>query len=147
MKFLTIRHIPLIVLLAFCTWLLTLNASAQTEKFCIAKDGKAATIIVDENDWKGVIRAANDLGDDVRKVTGVAAPVQSVAIQSQPTITIGTIGKSRLIDRLIKQKKLDVKKSRATGRVTSSTWWMAISSLRETTSAAPSTASMRYPVV
>ena len=45
------------------------------EKFCIAKDGKAATIIVDENDWKGVIRAARDLGDDVRKVTGTAAEV------------------------------------------------------------------------
>jgi hypothetical protein len=34
-----------------------LSASAQSEKFCIAKDGKTSTIIVDENDWKGVIRA------------------------------------------------------------------------------------------
>ena len=84
------------------------------EKFCIAKDSKTATILVDENDWKGVIRAARDLGDDIRKVTGVAAPVvvESAAVPQQPkpsSIIAGTIGKSRLIDRLIKQKKLDVK--------------------------------------
>lgn len=30
--------------------LITTSALAQTEKFCIAKDGKTATIIVDEND-------------------------------------------------------------------------------------------------
>ena len=84
---------------------------AQSEKFCIAKDGKAATIIVDENDWKGVIRAANDLGDDVRKVTGVAAPVvESAVSQQSSSIIAGTIGKSRTIDQLIKKKKLDVKK-------------------------------------
>ena len=81
------------------------------EKFCIAKDGKAATILVDENDWKGVIRAAKDLSDDVRKVTGVKAEVavnsQLSSLNSQ--LIIGTIGKSKLIDRLIKQKKLDIK--------------------------------------
>ena len=86
-----------------------LTVTAQ-DKFCIAKDGKTTTILVDENDWKGVIRAANDLGDDIRKVTGVAAPVKYIATESQPTIIAGTIGKSPLIDKLIKQKKLDVKK-------------------------------------
>lgn len=48
-----------------------MNVIAQ-DAFCIAKDGKAATIVVDENDWKGVIRAANDLSDDVGKVMGKA---------------------------------------------------------------------------
>ena len=89
---------------------LTVSAS---ERFCIAKDGKAAQVIIDGNDWKGVIRAANNLGDDVHKVTGVASPVVEYApTMSQPSgsIIVGTIGKSRLIDRLIKQKKLDVKK-------------------------------------
>ena len=79
------------------------------ERFCIAKDGKAATIIVDENDWKGVIRAANDLSDDVRKVTGVASPVVSSFAADKGSILVGTIGKSRIIDRIIKQKKIDVK--------------------------------------
>ena len=86
------------------------------DTFCIAKDGKSATIVVDEQDWKGVIRAANDLGDDVRKVTGVASPVRIEKWNNGKiedgvgSIIVGTIGKSRLIDKLIKQKKLDVKK-------------------------------------
>ena len=85
---------------------------AQKDRFCIAKDGKAATIVVDENDWKGVIRAANDLGDAVRKVTGMASKVDirsSVGFQPS-SILVGTIGKSRPINRLIKQKKLDIKR-------------------------------------
>ena len=97
----------------FCLLLTALAAVAQSD-FCIAKDGQTATIFVDENDWKGVVRAARDLGDDVRKVTGVAAPVVEYAAAPQqpslqPSILVGTIGKSRTIDRLIKQKKLDVK--------------------------------------
>ena len=101
-----------IITVLLCAWL---SVSAQSENFCIAKNGKTATIIIDENDWKGVIRAAKDLGDDVRKVTGVASPiVEYAAMSSQLTkqahILIGTIGKSRLIDSLIRQKKLDTKK-------------------------------------
>ncbi len=54
---------------------LSLSGKAQTERFCIANKGITAGIIVDENDWKGVIRAAHDLGDDVRKVTGFSSQV------------------------------------------------------------------------
>ena len=105
--------------------LTALTVSAKTEPFCIAKDGKAATIVVDGNDWKGVLRAANDLSDDVRKVTGVKAPLLSPQLGGRTDvdkllpqwgeagrglIIVGTIDKSCLIDRLIKQKRLDVKK-------------------------------------
>ena len=97
----------------------------QLPPFCIAKDGKTATIVVDDNDWKGVIRAAKDLSDDVRKVTGREAPLLSPQLGESPKaqqllpqsgeagrglIIVDTIGKSRLIDGLVKQKKLDVKK-------------------------------------
>ena len=44
--------------LGICVMLMTMTATAQTDKFCIAKDGKAATIVVDNNDWKGVLMAA-----------------------------------------------------------------------------------------
>ena len=101
----------IIISILMCAWL---GAMAQTKQFCIAKDGQAATIIVDENDWKGVIRAANDLSDDVRKVTGVEAPVvecNSLTSHLLPltSIYVGTIGRSKAIDRLVKQKKLDIK--------------------------------------
>ena len=102
------------IIFGICVILMTMTATAQTDKFCIAKDGKAATIVVDENDWKGVLRAANNLSDDVRKVTGTAAAVmvngQRSMVNGQWSIIVGTIGKSKLIDRLIKQKKIDVKK-------------------------------------
>ena len=95
-------------------FVMAMNIMAQSA-FCIAADGKTATIVVDEQDWKGVIRAANNLSDDVRKVTGTASKV-TVANSSLFTlhsslnyIIVGTIGKSKLIDKLIKQKKLDVK--------------------------------------
>ena len=55
--------------------LMTLTATAKSDGFCIAKDGKAATIVVDKNDWKSVLKAVDDLSDDVRKVTGVASDV------------------------------------------------------------------------
>ena len=91
--------------------LMALTVSAQDNRFCIAKDGKATTIVVDGNDWKGVQRAVNDLSDDVRKVTGVSAPLNDKGkmINDKPSIIVGTIGKSKLIDRLIKQKKIDVR--------------------------------------
>ena len=98
-----------ILSILMCVWL---GAMAQ-EQFCIAKDGKAATIVVDENDWKGVIRAAKDLADDVRKVTGTASEVKTITSNIFPLtsdIIVGTIGRSKAIDCLIKQKKLDVKK-------------------------------------
>ena len=88
---------------------MTAMAEADEVKFCIAKDGKTATIVVDENDWKGVIRAANDLGDDVRKVTGTPSSVVSGFADDMGLVIFGTIGKSKFIDQLIKQKKLDVK--------------------------------------
>ena len=56
--------------------IMVMSAMAQSKTFCIAKDGKTAAIVVDEQDWKGVIRAANDLGDDVRKVCGTASEVK-----------------------------------------------------------------------
>lgn len=98
----------------------TMMATAQTEKFCIAKDGKTATIIVDIDDWKGVIRAARDLSDDIRKVTGISAQVDLQAPHSagllpherknlNASIVVGTIGKSRVIDALVKQKKIDIR--------------------------------------
>jgi len=87
-------------------------ATAQTARFCMAKDGKTATIVVDKNDWQSVLKAAHDLSDDVRKVTGVKAEVavaNSTLSTLHSTLIIGTIGKSKYIDRLVKQKKINVR--------------------------------------
>ena len=107
------KHLYLTILLIIIAHLMAMNAMAQSKTFCIAKDGKTATIVVDEQDWKGVVRAANDLGDDVKKVTGVSAPLNEkgeMINDKGGCIIVGTIGKSRFIDQLVKQRKLDVSK-------------------------------------
>ncbi|MEO8532129.1 MAG: glycosyl hydrolase 115 family protein [Flavobacterium sp.] len=80
----------------------------EAQSFKIAGNGTAASIYVDPNDFKGIIRAAKDLGDDTRKVTGVASPVFENIKPEKKAILIGTIGKSRIIDQLIADKKIDV---------------------------------------
>ena len=78
------------------------------DAFRIVDNGMATTICVDPSDWKGVLRAANDLGDDICKVSGVAAGVIKTTSPSSSSILVGTIGKSKLIDKLIAEKKIDV---------------------------------------
>ena len=99
--------------LTFLLCMVATSVIAQSDRFCIAKEGHASGIIVDQKDWKGVIRAARDLGDDIRKVSGTPVNLlndKGKITNDKPSIIVGTIGKSRLIDGLIKQKKLDVKK-------------------------------------
>ena len=107
----------LVICMVMCVFL---SAMAQTERFCIAREGKTASIILDADDWKGVIRAARDLGDDVRKISGVASQVDLQSPNStgmlphernnlQASILVGTLGKSRVIDNLVKHKKIDVR--------------------------------------
>ena len=77
--------------------------------FTIVANGKATSIYVDSADWKGVIRAANDLSDDVRKVSELKSNVvESSGYPHKGAILIGTIGKSKIIDQLITDKKIDV---------------------------------------
>ncbi|MRX40286.1 hypothetical protein GJU43_13445 [Flavobacterium sp. LC2016-23] len=80
----------------------------EAQAFEIAANGISASIYMDPNDWKGVIRAGKDLSDDIRKVTGSASPVLEHITPGKNAIVIGTIGKSRTIDKLIAAKKIDV---------------------------------------
>lgn len=81
---------------------------SSPNSFPIVVNSKAAKIFVDAKDWKAVIRAANDLGDDVRKVSGTASEVVQAKKFSKRSILVGTIGKSVIIDGLIASKKIDV---------------------------------------
>lgn len=82
----------------------------STNAFQIVANSRSAKIFVDPQDWKGVIRAANDLGDDVRKVSGTASEVVQNVKFTRGAVLIGTIGKSEIIDDLIRRKKIDVTK-------------------------------------
>ncbi|WP_207427812.1 glycosyl hydrolase 115 family protein [Pedobacter sp. SYSU D00535] len=88
------------------------EVSPSAKGFEIAKNGNSAPIYVDGNEWAGVVRAANDLSDDIRKVSGTASPVLTGQSPAKGSIIVGTIGKSKLIDQLIRDKKIDVSRVR-----------------------------------
>src|SRR5262249_27756632 len=71
--------------------------------------GSAAVIQGDDEDWPGVVRAAKDLQTDVARVTGITPIIthDKVAPGSH-AIILGTIGKRRLLDQLIAEKRIDV---------------------------------------
>ena len=89
-----------------------LASSCGKDNFNISNDGNTACIVIDQNDWKGVIRAANDLGDDVRKVSGYPSEIKNALPQPVGNIIAGTIGRSRLIDSLVNAKRIDVSKTK-----------------------------------
>lgn len=71
--------------------------------------GKAAAVLyVDASDHAGVIRAVGDLQADIARVTD-SKPIIAHDEKGLGTnaVIVGTIGKSQLIDRLIRDKKID----------------------------------------
>ena len=77
--------------------------------FILEAGGRAAPLVVSESDWPGVVRAVGDLSADVQRVTGKTPPVlKKPGTATGDIVLIGTIGRSPLIDALVKAKKLDV---------------------------------------
>jgi hypothetical protein len=85
-----------------------ISRSAVEGGFRIFAEGKAASIVLSEEDFPQVIRAAKDLGEDVKRVTGTASPVETDGKARPGAILVGTVGKSPLIDGLVKENKLNV---------------------------------------
>ncbi len=77
--------------------------------FVLAQKDEVAVLYVDSNDYAGVVRAANDLQADINRVTGrTPAIANEVNGLGKNTVIIGTIGKSPIIDRLVRDGKVDV---------------------------------------
>ena len=77
--------------------------------FSVVQGNAAATIYVDASDLAGVVRAANDLKADVARVTSHSPAISHEGKNfGKNVIIVGTIGKSQIIDRLIREKKIDV---------------------------------------
>ncbi|MGA2541855.1 MAG: glycosyl hydrolase 115 family protein [Verrucomicrobiota bacterium] len=78
------------------------------DSFAIVQDNAAAPLWVDAGDFPGVLRAANDLRQDVGRVTGRTPLVsREENAPGANVILIGTIGKNPVIDRMIRENKLD----------------------------------------
>jgi hypothetical protein len=106
-----------VILVLFCVNAFFANAAANTiyvtdskneGSFVIAENGKTAQMLIDSKDDPGVIRAFNDLQNDIFKVTDVK-PVMNAnnASGAKNIIIAGTIGHSKLIDKLVADKIID----------------------------------------
>ena len=76
--------------------------------FKLVSGGRAADVLVSADDFKVAQIAAGDLAADVERVTGRRPSVRRDA--SSPAghaVLIGTLGRSPLIDRLVREGKLD----------------------------------------
>ncbi len=106
--------------LALCGLLFTDRALALTTNlfvspksskgsFTLVAKNQAPSILVDTNDWPGVIRVAKDLQTDMARVSGASATLtHDASTAGKQTILVGTIGRSAIIDRLVREKKIDV---------------------------------------
>jgi hypothetical protein len=107
-------------LVAFCLFIFTSHVFALGQAryventyregcFPIIGKNAVANLYVDTNDFAGVVRAANDLQADIARVTSLTPEmIHDPNRLGTNAILIGAIGKSPLIDRLIRERKIDV---------------------------------------
>src|SRR5882757_6840800 len=113
---------PRVSLLLLVTYLLAgspLNAQTIGEdryvdfahhagEFSLVAGNAVATLYVDSADFPGVIRAAGDLQADIQRVTNRnALTAHDEKGLGSNAIIVGTIGKSKIIDQLIRDRKID----------------------------------------
>lgn len=89
----------------------TLITSNPEGSFPLVSDGKAAAIYVENNGFTVVGIAARHLSNDIFSVSGSKPVITNPDKALSPyAVIIGTVGKSTLIDRLIREKKVDTAK-------------------------------------
>jgi len=105
-----ILYITIPLLFVFCSSIAQIiekerfiSEQKNSSYFPLATEGKLASILTDDADYIGVLRAAGDLQKDILKVTGT----QPNMGKGQFTIIIGTAGKSDIIDKLISDNKIE----------------------------------------
>lgn len=81
--------------------------------FILVKGSDTADLLVSPNDFKVVQIATRDFADDVARVTGKTPQfISETSKASRYSVMIGTLGKSPLIDSLVRAGKLDVEQLR-----------------------------------
>lgn len=92
---------------------LALKTQFSAGDFPLVLDSKATPIMVSSADLKVAQIAASDLASDIEKVTGKKPSLKNSTEQPvDKAVLIGTLGKSPLIDAIVKSGKLDVSRIR-----------------------------------
>ena len=83
---------------------------AGNGSFALSAAGKPAPLYINSDADAGIIRAFNDLKTDIGRVTG-SEPLLSTGKKipkGKEIVLAGTLGQSPLIDKLVKENKLDI---------------------------------------
>lgn len=89
------------------TYISTLNGKGL---FKLSASGKSTTLCISSSDYPGVIRALKDLKSDIGKVTNYEPVIAFDKLpQQKEVVIVGTLGKNPIIDKLVKNGKLDIK--------------------------------------
>jgi len=85
-----------------------ISASPGNGNFPLSVSGRSASLYISPNDYPGVMIALKNLQNDIQAVTNYKPELLTGKPSGKQVVLAGTIGKSELIDGLIKNKKLDV---------------------------------------
>jgi Glycosyl hydrolase family 115/Gylcosyl hydrolase family 115 C-terminal domain len=79
------------------------------KRFVLSENGRSAPLFISSKDCQGVKRALKDFQEDIGKVTNTKPDISMDKIPSRKEIVIvGTLGKSSIIDDLVKNKKINI---------------------------------------
>jgi hypothetical protein len=108
----------LLVALLFCSFPaagqkqsdVIISSEKSAGALALASAGSCAPLLVSPGEWPGVTRALTDLQNDLCRVTGAMPGLITTTKppRSEFVVIAGTVGRSAVIDRLIKRKKIDV---------------------------------------
>jgi hypothetical protein len=87
-----------------------ISAEKSAGSLALVSAGSCAPLCVSPGNWPGVMRALTDLQNDLSRVTGTMPEL--ITCKKVPgadvIIIAGTIGKSALVDRLVRKRRIDV---------------------------------------
>jgi hypothetical protein len=84
------------------------SAKKVAGSFTLASGGKPAPIFASGNEYEGVIIAINSFRADVKAVTGNEPTLSTNKASGKAVMIVGTLGKNDLIDKLVRDKKLNL---------------------------------------
>ena len=84
------------------------SSSAGAGRFTLSTAGRPAPIVASSQDHPGVVRAVQSLRADIGRVTSNEPPVSLDTLPpAREVVVVGTLGRSPLIDRLVRAGALD----------------------------------------
>ncbi|RXM47398.1 glycosyl hydrolase 115 family protein [Flavobacterium sp. YO12] len=83
---------------------------ASNENFPLVSKGKIASIFLDDKDYGGVLKVTGHFENDLFKVSDLHPKrIKKISEAEEFVVIIGTLGKSKIINELAKQGKIDAK--------------------------------------